>query len=553
MWAARGITIFLAAVCIAVAPSPAAAQVVTITSVNKTSVRPFQLLTITGTGFQPQTSELAVVVAPAGTTNSIATTIPVYGASATWVEFLVPPLVDASSGAFIGGTVGLQVIQTTATSVMSSNVLGGVTISRLLDLSQSIKAGSVTRGFLQSGMNVLSVVQGDTANPSLAALIASLRTEGAALVSPIQRVENNSRLELSLPTTDGLPFSLDSRTLGIADRLIAAYLEETVPLLEAAEPPVSLAAEARRATDCSLYTSNPVTDDFLCRNQRLHQLKAEKAAETWQWGAKLYAGTAGSLMGGWSIGLLARSQVIAAATADALQLLWTAAVPYLTSYLTLSPAPPVYKPIRSVGVSVLDKKVAAGLPILSGTLSAVEIYSSASELVDANRDAVEKGLILSSSDPGGGNRGVETYKPATGCATTPCVAVHSLSVPPSQTVTTLAAATVPAPTVSKFNGTYTGTYNGWWAGDGESLAVSGSVLFAVSNGTMTVTGPGPGVGTVSAQGRVLTGSIAVDGASCTFGGGFAVTPQTNRGLANGGFFCTLPDGSTSAGDWSAVR
>lgn len=158
-------------------------------------------------------------------------------------------------------------------------------------------------------------------------------------------------------------------------------------------------------------------------------------------------------MGGWSIGILARTQILATSTAEALQLLWTATVPYLTSYLTLSPPPPVYKPLRSVGAKILDKKQAAGLPILSGTLKAYEIYSGASELVDSNREAIEKGLILSSPDPGGGNRGVEAYKPAPapqpGCSANPCVTVNALSVPPAQAVTSLAAATIPTPFVSR--------------------------------------------------------------------------------------------------------
>lgn len=546
------ILVLLAA--LALAPRLAAAQI-SITSVNRSSVRPFQLLTINGSGFQPGSAEIAVLVLSASGTNIVPIAIPVHVASATAVEFLVPPLVDASSGAFSGGAVSLQVIQTTSSSVMSSNVLGSVTISRLRDLDRSVRAGSVTRGYLQSGLNVLSAVQGDTTNPALAALIALLRTEESALIAPVQRVENNNRIEVNLPTTDGLPFTLDARTLALADQMIAGYLEETVPLLEAAEPPVSPAVEAAEATPCEIFTSVAVWDDFLCRNQRLHQLKAEKAAETWRWGAKLYMSTAGGLMGGWSIGLLARAQVLAASTAEAMQLLWTFSVPYLTSYLTLSPEPPVYKPLRSVGAKVLDKKVAGGFPILASTLKAFEIYTGASELIDRQNEAV--GLILSSSDPGGSNRGVDAYKPAPalppGCPD-PCVTVHSVSVPPTQAVTSLAGAAIPAPSVSRFDGTYTGTFNGWWADeDGETLEVSGSVLFSVSHGTMTVTSPGSGTGTISAEGRVLTGSVRAEGASCTFGGGFSVTPQTARGLANGGFYCTLEDGSTSAGDWSAVR
>jgi hypothetical protein len=132
---------------------------VTITSLEPATVRPFGSLVITDSGFQPASAEIAVVIKSGSSgplpAKVVPTAIPVHVATSTRIEVAIPPLVDANTAGLTSGQVDVQVVQTTSTSLMTSNALTGLTVSAVRPLPSGMAPGSVTRGYIRSALNVL--------------------------------------------------------------------------------------------------------------------------------------------------------------------------------------------------------------------------------------------------------------------------------------------------------------------------------------------------------------------------------------------------------------
>jgi uncharacterized protein (TIGR03437 family) len=94
--------------------------------------------------------------------------------------------------------------------------------------------------------------------------------------------------------------------------------------------------------------------------------------------------------------------------------------------------------------------------------------------------------------------------------------------------------------VDSYNGTYTGTYTFT-----QGSTKSGSVVATIDDGTITVTEPGSGSGTISASGQVSFGVDVSEGVSCTFTGTFVVT---STGASGSGTFSCPSAGA--GGTWS---
>jgi hypothetical protein len=97
--------------------------------------------------------------------------------------------------------------------------------------------------------------------------------------------------------------------------------------------------------------------------------------------------------------------------------------------------------------------------------------------------------------------------------------------------------------IASFNGNYTGSFT-----DTAGGTLSGSVIASVSNGTLTVTKPGNGTGTVSATGQVAFGVDVTEGVSCNFSG--TITVMGTAATGSGTFSCPSLN---SSGTWSLTR
>ncbi len=527
------------------------------TSSATSSAEPFSRLVITGSGFDPVTSAISVSIIPG--VSSIPITVPVYAATTTTLEIIVPPLVDLHTGGFTSGAVDVQVVQLTPSSLVTSDVFSGLSILALPSVDPTVPPGAVTRAYLKSGLIVLSGVQSTPGlSPDLVSALSAVGSDQTALEAQVASVVSNPALTLSLKTKDGNPFILDSTTLRVADQLIVAYLQKLVPMLESQTQTSSglsfssgLSLGAQANPSCINDTQNAFIDDFICRRQTYEQTLATQSVQAWQFGAKLEGGYYLGFLGGQIAAALSEAGVIASGTAKALQLQWTATTPYLMSYATLTSKPPISEPLLKVGAKLLDTAAFKGIPVTQSALTAHIAYSKAEAITTTPGPSPQGGIEVSSSTtnvPTGsqsvvGFQGTGTYATAT-----------DLTVPGTQTTTPIAAATTPPPDVRQFDGFYLGSYNGSEIdASGVTSPVSGPVAFSVSNGIITVTSPGPGAGILSFTGLVLIGSVSTADADCSFGGRFDIAPQSLQGLAGGGFSCTVLGGGTSSGNWSAVR
>lgn len=97
---------------------------------------------------------------------------------------------------------------------------------------------------------------------------------------------------------------------------------------------------------------------------------------------------------------------------------------------------------------------------------------------------------------------------------------------------------------SAFNGTYTGSYSGTQG----SKNTQGSVTAVVDNGTITITQPGSGTGTVSATGQITFGVDVTSGVSCNFTG--SIVLMGTEATASGTYSCPSIKGM---GTWNLTR
>jgi hypothetical protein len=108
--------------------------------------------------------------------------------------------------------------------------------------------------------------------------------------------------------------------------------------------------------------------------------------------------------------------------------------------------------------------------------------------------------------------------------------------------------------VSRFDGSYTGSYSGTAIfDDGTSSPVNGSVTFTVANGFITVTNPGSGSGRIQTNGSAAfsSGGGGGSGVSYSFSGTFSVSPA-GAAAADGGWSATF-SGGAALGEWGASR
>lgn len=107
--------------------------------------------------------------------------------------------------------------------------------------------------------------------------------------------------------------------------------------------------------------------------------------------------------------------------------------------------------------------------------------------------------------------------------------------------------------VTKFDGSYTGTYDGSVSMPGAgTYPLSGPMSLSIANGTITITAPGSGQGTVAEDGSAAFGGGEVSGTGFTFSGTFV--QEGSQAIGNGSWTATgMPEGGTAGGTWTATR
>jgi hypothetical protein len=105
---------------------------------------------------------------------------------------------------------------------------------------------------------------------------------------------------------------------------------------------------------------------------------------------------------------------------------------------------------------------------------------------------------------------------------------------------------------NEFDGIYAGSYDGTAFDNGLSGPVSGSVALIVTNGVITVTDPGSGLGEVDLEGSAFfNGSGISGGGTYTFDGTFVIS-ESGVATASGSWQSTSKN-ATADGEWGATN
>jgi len=247
-------------------------------SLSTLSAAPASLLTISGSGFDPENSAISVLFTPEGSGIPIA--IPVFSASASSINVIVPSFLDQTSG-FSSGVMTVQVIQVTGSSLMTSNTIGGLNVGSLPSIPTSNPAGAVTGAWVNSGLIVLQNIQTYAGSiPSYADLLSASNTLDSDLNSSLQAIDSiktDPAQTRNLATLDGSSFVLDALTLAASDRLVVAYLQQFLNYVQtppAVSPKSMVQAQPKMAASC-VADLDPVTLTMICDGRTYNQQFAQ--------------------------------------------------------------------------------------------------------------------------------------------------------------------------------------------------------------------------------------------------------------------------------------
>jgi hypothetical protein len=213
------------------APSPSPTPIATttpagglvITSLSATSATPFQLLTITGSGFDSN----ARVVVIFSDNGLYSIRVPPVSIEPSKIIVAVPPFIDRLTDNFSEGTVKVYVGQTSGGVSDASNAIEGLKINALP--SPKTKPGEVTLAFLEGGAAYARTLLNEINGTALDT--AQLRTaiEGKAknfdiLAKAVRSVVENNAANFDIGRASGKDLVITKDELLTVDRMIYAML-----------------------------------------------------------------------------------------------------------------------------------------------------------------------------------------------------------------------------------------------------------------------------------------------------------------------------------------
>lgn len=533
---------------------------VSITSITAGTVATLGSVTVNGSGFTPATAAISVIVVPQG---GFVITVPVYSATASAVKFMMPPLISSSTGTLFDSPVNvdIQVVQATASSVSTSNVLSGLTVNP--PPQSSATPGRLTRAFLQITGDLQETMRAATGSryPSLSARSQTMSDDLRGMIDAVTAVIDNGERTVLLSTTNNVPAVLNRDALVVSDRVVFAMVTQLNQQLTAlvADAPNGATRVRPLAEPCSQRAVGlpQVETEMLCgmgvQYDRINRIGGPLVAS----GAATVYGMPLALVGSQAVGSLAAAEVVGPHMAVALGLLPGPVASHLAAHATGSAPPTVGATFTDIGISLLESLAGLGVPIFSGTLSGINTAADFEAIANGPTGPApaypRQGVMISApTQPVPVNTRPIALIPGTGIGGT----ARWLAVAATQQVTALTTVTQPPPSAARFNGLYTGSSNGSCTvtvpeGPPIVQSASGPLSLTIANGVMSVTAGGSGQGTVSPTGQLGVSSVASAGGACDVGGRFWEDPLGRAG-GLGYTRCSGP-GFTCAGTWNVLR
>ena len=528
-------------VCIMLSPIPISARqsaTLAITSLDRGSLKPFQKLTIRGSGFDPA-GAISVVFTPRARGSKVS--VPAFAATTTAIEVIVPPIPDTTNGFGFGAT-DVQVVQVTATAVSSSNVQTGFDIQPMRSVSSR---GSLLRGYLRALRPVLEQAKtGSRASDATRAAVDAYLQSQTELLEKVERIVNDASYATTLTTGDNSQLVLDARALQYTDQLLMAFMEGTQTFT-----PTSARASVRRQDlpPCDPGYEEQIYNDLICTVTQgiLHESTPWIGA-----GLVVAGGLVVAVAGTMQVALIALTASVVAiglALIAAHFIVASAIGATAGGAASIDNGLPFSESVRDQGQKLLDtaREYGAAVPQLADR--AMGVFATTAHAAGVPSGGPQGGLPINL--PGQETSSGQTVMTITGSGNS--ATVQRYTAPLTQGTRALADARQAAPVASRYDGSYSGTVN-WFASDGEdSLTGSLGLSMTVSGGRVTVTAPVGGSGTVSANGGA-SGSAGGFGFTCTWSGSFSAAAATGPASGGGVFSCTDSEGRAWGG-WSGSR
>lgn len=532
---------------------------ISIAALDRASVPTMGTVIVSGSGFDPEHAAMSVTLTARGAAPA---TVPITFATPASLSFVVPPMLDLSTGALFDTAIvaDVQVVQVTAASVMTSNVLGGLTIEPAP--RSSVAAGVLTKNYLlmteDLQQSVRSRLSAAGRAPSLVAASQRFSDDLRALIDATSAIVTTPSRTVALPTANNAPLTLTKDALAIADRVVFATVQQLAAQLQSAArtSPQTIRAAANPPACSQRDPSMPEFDAALCGLAVQYDRVNEVGPKVLPVAASAVYATPFALVGGMAVSGLAAAELIGSQMATALGLLVGPAASQLTAHAVGAEPPSVGSTFTDVGLSLFDTLALAGIPVTSGINSGVSLAAEVEKTANAPGGASatypKQGVVVAgpSTSVPANSRPVNLI-PGTGIGGT----ARWMAVAATQQVVSLTSATLPPPSAARFNGLYTGFAGGTCTMvlEGQVFTESSTVPLAltIANGVMTITAGASGSGTVSATGQLQTYALSSNGASCQAAGRFW-EDLTGRAGGLGATSCR-GDGFTCAGTWNVTR
>jgi hypothetical protein len=516
---------------------------ISITTIDRASAPTLALITINGNGFDPNAALSAVFSAR----DAITVTVPVVTATASAVRVAVPPLINSANGGLFDTPIvaDVQVVQVTAASVMTSNTLGGLTIEA--PPSADGPAGTFTRALLRTIVDVQTDLRtARQSTPGFSGVVSASQAfaDGQRpLLDAVDLILRSADATVNLPARDNLPLALNARALRAMDRVGTAFIQQSNSNFRASGGTVG-------QTPC---TCNPISDldRSLCEFRQNACAAYDPSRKVVPEGAVGAYGLEFSVMAGWAAGGLSSTTLAGSETAGGFGFLVSQVLAYVTAVLAGVDPPGASVLLRDAGTSLLDDLSNHGLAVFAGLQSATQLVQAIETQVVQTKGqlptAPQGGLVLPAPQPAtppANTRPTRVYGSGVG--------PKWIATPINQQVTTLTSATLPAPAVARFNGSYSGSSTvscTIQTPDGPfSTGGSGPAAATVLNGVISSDG---NVGAVSDTGRFTAPYVATGGIGCTVGGRFWLDPSGAAGAS--GFLSCSGSGVSCSGGWGLTR
>ena len=208
-----------------------------IDSLSATSALPASLLTITGSGFDPD-AELSVRFFD---DQRFDVDVPVVGALATSLIVSVPPFIDPTTDTFGAGMVNVQVVKRSTTETLTSNTVNGLAINDLP--SVTAPRGVTTVAYLDAVIQLLrdsidheslleTASNGEVSTPEVIANLNRWIADYTEIKKEVESIIADPTTSIVFAQVNGESLHLDIETLAVIDRLVGSLMQQ----LESVQP-----------------------------------------------------------------------------------------------------------------------------------------------------------------------------------------------------------------------------------------------------------------------------------------------------------------------------